>query len=580
MSRSCRLSSAPVSGGPARPSHSFRCWPVVALLVAASLAALCAASRAQSSNGQSGVPIMNIPNLLAPQQGVPLPGMPQALGMPQRMGIPWYWDQPFPTTPEKSPHRPDEFDTAERGLQAGGHFESIRYSWVNLRCPGRNEAIVGMGIRRGDVVDFLRIFCATPQRSGTSYSWDPQSGHPGPSAGNTNGGDPHTAMFCAQNEMMAAFRARVVVFRTSANAFDYAQDIEIQCAQITSYSNGFYRVATQGDGVWHHPEGGFSNSHAHLAVRASITPVISCRPNGGVSAVSLGIADNFVNLGQRVVQSVSLYCPATPGPAPPCPPGASTVSAGGSSDTPEMIAPNRSGAAGLFVCKPPGSTWVLVPTVGPGARFDGSSSGKILVTGSGGFRTEIVDLFQTIADDPGYGSMDLDQLIKDVSSLAAKPVQGGEPFQSYAIRESATPESWPGAPQHQNGADIDWTRATPSGLPVFSGINFLPIGTVSNALFGVQSVVGTGLGDGGTTLFPSLAQVQQLVSRCNSHPPTQVPLYHEMLHVDHYIRGDADNTPLAGPFRTNEEWRTIVRENQYRSDIGVQPRTGHDAPNC
>jgi hypothetical protein len=123
-------------------------------------------------------------------------------------------------------------------------------------------------------------------------------------------------MLCAPGEAVASIRARVVAF----TRFDYAADLAIECAALTSGPDrqGFFRVAA-GEGRWHHPDGGFARSHAPAnATRNTVTPPISCRPNGAASALSLGVSSNFVRDGQQVVQAISLYCPAG-GPDPSCP---------------------------------------------------------------------------------------------------------------------------------------------------------------------------------------------------------------------------------------------------------------------
>lgn len=223
-----------------------------------------------------------------------------------------------PTTPMQTQPRQNETDSAATGGQAGGMGKGIEYAFAELRCQPQ-EAIVGLNIRRGDVLDFVQIACAVPNCTDRGCSWSADSFYWGLYAGNPNGGDPHPAMVCGKNEMLAGFRARVVTF----TKFDYAQDIEIQCAPILFISQGFYRIAEPGD-RWHHPEGSISRSHVHgQVVRAYITRPISCSPNGGAAAVSLGIATNWLNLGERVVQAVSVYCPKDPATceAPSQPPG-------------------------------------------------------------------------------------------------------------------------------------------------------------------------------------------------------------------------------------------------------------------
>jgi hypothetical protein len=218
---------------------------------------------------------------------------------------------PIPTRPGQTVPRPGEIDTAAQGGQAGGRQIGIQYSFAELRCQA-NEAIVGMRIRRGDVLDAVQVACAIPQCAAFGCNWS--SSYWGPSAGNPVGGDAHPPMICGQNEMLAGIRARVVTF----TRFDYAQDVEILCVRITSLSDGFYRIQPRDVGAWHQSDGGMQFSHWHGQVaQAYVTAPILCQPNGGVAAVSLGIANNFVNIGQRVVQAMSLYCPAAPARSQP-----------------------------------------------------------------------------------------------------------------------------------------------------------------------------------------------------------------------------------------------------------------------
>jgi hypothetical protein len=124
-------------------------------------------------------------------------------------------------------------------------------------------------------------------------------------------------MLCEHSEMVSGFRARVVTF----SRFDYAADIEIECARMLSSPTpqGFFPVGDRGR--WHHPEGALKEERRERLPRGSsvLTPAISCRPGFGVTAISFG-ESSFVQTGQRVLQAISLYCPAArPGPRQRCP---------------------------------------------------------------------------------------------------------------------------------------------------------------------------------------------------------------------------------------------------------------------
>jgi hypothetical protein len=223
--------------------------------------------------------------------------------------------------PRHSDPGPGEVDTAaRRGGQAGGIGLGLDYDLPTLRC-GAGEAIVGAQIRRGDVLDYLQIACARPTCTPAGCQW--AGSRAGPAAGNPSGGDPHRAMVCAANAAVASFRARVVAF----TRFDYTADLEIECARLTSGpdARGFFRVAREA-GDWLHPEGGLGRGYVPPNVtRNTTTAPITCRPNGAVSAFSLGVATSFVRPQQRVVQAVSLYCPGT-APDPSCPDTLAVVS--------------------------------------------------------------------------------------------------------------------------------------------------------------------------------------------------------------------------------------------------------------
>lgn len=194
------------------------------------------------------------------------------------------------TTPMASGVRAGEFDTANRGGQIGGTQIGMRYTLPVLRCPA-GQVIVGARIRRGDVLDYVQIACAAPVCNAGACQWSNEIW--GAAAGNAAGGDAHPPMLCANDQMVASVRGRVVVF----TRFDYAADFEINCALILGPPN---------------------------VGRNTITRPIGCLPNGGATAISTCVADFPVRPGQRVVQAVSLYCPAArvavpAGPDPRCP---------------------------------------------------------------------------------------------------------------------------------------------------------------------------------------------------------------------------------------------------------------------
>jgi hypothetical protein len=230
--------------------------------------------------------------------------------------------------PMNSRTGPDEFDTADnRGGQIGGRLMGFGYKLLAMRCV-TGQVIVGANIRKGDVLDYLQITCATPSCANGSCTWS--SPQPGMSAGNPDGGDAYPAMLCQPNEVLSGIRGRVLSFTVPVvnrrTGFDYASDIEIECSQMTSPAvsgpsgQRFYPVTQGGSGTWHHPQGGFANASPGVAANAIqnfITPPISCRGRGyGASSVSAGIANFLGSPDYPVVQAVSLFCPRI-APTPP-----------------------------------------------------------------------------------------------------------------------------------------------------------------------------------------------------------------------------------------------------------------------
>jgi hypothetical protein len=209
---------------------------------------------------------------------------------------------------------PNEYDTADQPQgQAGGALLGRNYTLETVRC-GDGEAIVGLRLRRGAVLDSLEIGCAVPACDASGCRW---SGvHAGGAAGNQAGGEPSPPMMCERTQVVTGFSASVVTFTT----FDYVADIELECSEISSVQSaaGVVRVASYG-GSRVHPEGGLgrasgTGSKGLSRSRIETTPTISCRPDGAATAFSLAVAD-FVRPGQRVVQAVSLYCPRTGPPS-------------------------------------------------------------------------------------------------------------------------------------------------------------------------------------------------------------------------------------------------------------------------
>ena len=232
----------------------------------------------------------------------------------------------------------------------------------------------------------MQIACARPACTAAGCQWTAR--HWGPQAGNPEGGDQHPAMICPQNAAVASFRARVVAF----TSFDYAADLEIECGQLTSGPNpqGFFRVS-RAVGNWLHPEGGLGRGTVPPnATRNTTTAPITCRPNGAAAAFSLGVSSNFVRQGQRVVQAVSLYCPAGQ-PDPSCP---ETLAVAGTLDQRALIDDQwfaRGGRTGggivsVMEARPATRSWRgarLTESLSPGANSCNlANAGRLCGTGN------------------------------------------------------------------------------------------------------------------------------------------------------------------------------------------------------
>ncbi len=212
--------------------------------------------------------------------------------------------------------RPGEVTTAVRpGGQAGGQRLALGARAVTLRCAGANEAIVGVRIRRGHVLDYVQIACAVVACDANGCRWTNR--YWGRSSGSEAGGDSHPPMTCRDNEMLSGLRARVRIFA----GFDFAADIAIDCSRIVGRDGGFFRVSADPP-TQHHPEGGFGRTTTPPGVtEGPVTPDINCRPNGGATALATAEGDWPFRRGHRVAQVLALLCPGTrPAPDPNCPP--------------------------------------------------------------------------------------------------------------------------------------------------------------------------------------------------------------------------------------------------------------------
>lgn len=203
--------------------------------------------------------------------------------------------------PMQSQPGQNEIDTADNGGQIGGIQVGVQYALQTLRCPA-GKAIVGMRTRRSDVLEFIEIACGVPACVADGCTWDNAMPL---SAGNPGGGIVQSPMLCKHDEMLSGIRGRVLTISPPGVGynFDYVADIEIECARMISQGS-MYGVDAR-SATWLHPSG-----HLEMASGAYLSNSISCKSTGGATAVSLGIA-RHVWRPERVIQAVSLYCPAT-----------------------------------------------------------------------------------------------------------------------------------------------------------------------------------------------------------------------------------------------------------------------------
>jgi hypothetical protein len=127
------------------------------------------------------------------------------------------------STPMWSKPGPGERDTADGGGQAGGQKLGRGYQLQTLRCAS-GQVLAGAQIRRGDVLDFVRIACAVPYCDASGCRWSRNSLQWGAEAGNDAGGDEQPPMLCPSNSAISGFQAPVVTF----TIFDYAAGLLIE----------------------------------------------------------------------------------------------------------------------------------------------------------------------------------------------------------------------------------------------------------------------------------------------------------------------------------------------------------------
>jgi hypothetical protein len=130
-------------------------------------------------------------------------------------------NQPLPAGQLENNAKPYEKETQQIG-GSGNH----QYLQVGaLRCKPR-DAMIGVRVRRGAVVEFLQVVCAPVTCKPDRCLWG-DAGQPylGTYAGVLQGSNPTMNMFCLHGYVVAGFRAG------STQGDGYLADVAFECAQ-------------------------------------------------------------------------------------------------------------------------------------------------------------------------------------------------------------------------------------------------------------------------------------------------------------------------------------------------------------
>jgi hypothetical protein len=199
----------------------------------------------------------------------------------------------------------------EERLPQSGAFNGY-FSWVGaMRCEQPNEALVGVQLRRGTVVDSIAIRCAAVSCRSSNCTWS--SFYTAATAGNQNGGQPEPWLMCKPGEMVSGFRAAV-----RNVALFYLNDVEFECAKITSSAVRVGRVFPVSSANRHWLE---SSGQLQAPLGGKLDPAREC---GKYGATGLGVAIGKYGLNRsNVVQTLGMYC-GKPDQRDGCPPGSSS----------------------------------------------------------------------------------------------------------------------------------------------------------------------------------------------------------------------------------------------------------------
>jgi hypothetical protein len=202
----------------------------------------------------------------------------------------------LPPGPLTNPPQPGETET----IQAGGRDGN--YSWYgDLRCQRPNQAIVGVRIRTGSVLDYLQIACAVIECPNGKCGWTSYVSTI--SAGDPNGGQNEALLSCDADQVLSGYQASVKKIPLGFINMEYVEDISIQCATIAGPPDPQHPgvVPIREPKGWHN-----ANNQLKPGLGASLAKPGVCEQTGA-SAVSAAVG--HWGLGRaNVVQALSLFC--------------------------------------------------------------------------------------------------------------------------------------------------------------------------------------------------------------------------------------------------------------------------------
>lgn len=235
------------------------------------------------------------------------------------LALPALAQSPYPAGPISN--RPNDA-YEEETKQVGGKGIWNYYSFVGaLRCPGANDAIVGIYSRRGSILDYVQILCATVSCGPQGCGW--RQSRFGPAKGNPSGGTIANTDVCPVNYVVAGFRGG------SAGWDSYATDIQPECALLNGGRTGTDQVGGRQNIFSVLPVGNLDNNRrdkrgnfgqtgylrytapprtytSHAAFSSSDNQrICSCTGDG---ATALSVAIGRWNLGYQAVQAFSMFC--------------------------------------------------------------------------------------------------------------------------------------------------------------------------------------------------------------------------------------------------------------------------------